>query len=571
MDVCMRPVSPSDTNKENILVPENTANVTTNLNSVDELMDYSEGSDSEKIDNTDMSIIPSQESEILLSDISDSEVQPKEKNTALTGSEPEDGELTYDTEDVLCTENSVANWEPVKVTAEKLAERAKRFGLELSSAPVSKEELLKLYESLDIPLNLVRSGKLRNIRLNTLHMRGVEEMNTTDVIKYFEKYDPMSIEWINDFSCNVIFASDTSAAKAIMGLSSEIITEAKTSKDSSAGHEGSEKDAEIADAQEKKQTNSDDDDMGKVKLSSVAALVETPVPPGKWRLGRSCEKAKSVVLRFATKDDRKIRGSEKRSIYYQKYGNPNYGGLTGLITNSRKRKFTSRRDDDFLSSWVRQQNSRNYNSGFRDDLRRNVEYRDRRTPRSRRYDEDRFRSPLRRTDQQDWSSDSDDDQNILSAGGKKIRMRMYADDVEGTWQKVDATSRPAAVNPKPYQQAYVSGLSDISDEERSQPHSAAKNDVPSRYKIWNPIAENMAREAELAEKAQGYGFSRHQRSYVDNDLRSKIRVPPPEQDYIREVTKGGEGDLRRKLVIKRRGGKDLHRSPLLISVRNKQK
>ena len=41
----------------------------------------------------------------------------------------------------------------------------------------------------------------KNIRLNVIHMRGTEDMSTKDVFKYFQDYDPMSIEWINDVSC----------------------------------------------------------------------------------------------------------------------------------------------------------------------------------------------------------------------------------------------------------------------------------------------------------------------------------------------------------------------------------
>lgn len=41
----------------------------------------------------------------------------------------------------------------------------------------------------------------KNVRLNVIHMRGTEDMSTKDVFKYFQDYDPMSIEWINDVSC----------------------------------------------------------------------------------------------------------------------------------------------------------------------------------------------------------------------------------------------------------------------------------------------------------------------------------------------------------------------------------
>lgn len=47
----------------------------------------------------------------------------------------------------------------------------------------------------------VDSDNGKNYRLNVLHMRGTENLNTKDIFKYFEEYAPASIEWINDISC----------------------------------------------------------------------------------------------------------------------------------------------------------------------------------------------------------------------------------------------------------------------------------------------------------------------------------------------------------------------------------
>lgn len=41
----------------------------------------------------------------------------------------------------------------------------------------------------------------QNIRLDALHMRGTEEMNTQDVFSYFKDYAPASIEWLTTYSC----------------------------------------------------------------------------------------------------------------------------------------------------------------------------------------------------------------------------------------------------------------------------------------------------------------------------------------------------------------------------------
>ncbi len=38
-------------------------------------------------------------------------------------------------------------------------------------------------------------------RLNVLNCRGTEEMSTDDVFAYFSAYGPLSIEWVDDTTC----------------------------------------------------------------------------------------------------------------------------------------------------------------------------------------------------------------------------------------------------------------------------------------------------------------------------------------------------------------------------------
>lgn len=54
--------------------------------------------------------------------------------------------------------------------------------------------------------------------------------------------------------------------------------------------------------------------------------IEYPLPPGIWRKGVDYPKSKGIFLRFATRADKKPVNAEKRSEYYKKYGNPNFGG-----------------------------------------------------------------------------------------------------------------------------------------------------------------------------------------------------------------------------------------------------
>lgn len=79
-------------------------------------------------------------------------------------------------------------------------------------------------------------------------------------------------------------------------------------------------------------------------VSEPEAAVPIPTPPGIWRLGFECQHAKALVMRFATRADRKIKGAERLSQYYRNHGNPNYGGMAGLISSSRKRRFRGKPD-----------------------------------------------------------------------------------------------------------------------------------------------------------------------------------------------------------------------------------
>lgn len=75
-----------------------------------------------------------------------------------------------------------------------------------------------------------------------------------------------------------------------------------------------------------------------------AAIPPIPAPPGIWRKGQECSKAKALLFRFATRGDRKVKGAERMSQYYRAHGNPNYGGLKGLISTSRKRRLRGNPD-----------------------------------------------------------------------------------------------------------------------------------------------------------------------------------------------------------------------------------
>lgn len=38
-------------------------------------------------------------------------------------------------------------------------------------------------------------------RLNVVHVRGVKQLSSEDILNYFANYDPSKLEWLNDISC----------------------------------------------------------------------------------------------------------------------------------------------------------------------------------------------------------------------------------------------------------------------------------------------------------------------------------------------------------------------------------
>nr|CAD7568967.1 unnamed protein product [Timema californicum] len=228
----------------------------------------------------------------------------------------------------------------------KLEERAKRFGLDLSDQKqVTDQQLKDLYTSLKM-----EEDSIKHYRLNSLHMRGTETMSTQDIFNYFKDYGPATIEWINDYTCNAVWLDDLSAARALIGLSWHIKgldkyhsadDSSKKDKDSNdkkkddkeivvvvqeVEHEG-EEDIMVIEEHKENITKTDPQLSAAEENGAVnAADIKVPIPPGPWRKGVDHPKAKCILLRFSTRTDKKARQAEKLSI-------------TGLITASRKRRY----------------------------------------------------------------------------------------------------------------------------------------------------------------------------------------------------------------------------------------
>ena len=56
------------------------------------------------------------------------------------------------------------------------------------------------------------------VRPDCVYLYGVDTMSTADCMGYFGEFGPVFCEWINDSSCNVVFADAFTAKRAMLAL-----------------------------------------------------------------------------------------------------------------------------------------------------------------------------------------------------------------------------------------------------------------------------------------------------------------------------------------------------------------
>lgn len=103
--------------------------------------------------------------------------------------------------------------------AARRAKRAERFGLvEQPEKKVdAKEEGLPV-----VKVDLLERRRDVTVgeppRVNVLHVFGVDDLSTTDVMTHFREYGPTWCEWLNDSCCNVVFEDPFTLARALRGM-----------------------------------------------------------------------------------------------------------------------------------------------------------------------------------------------------------------------------------------------------------------------------------------------------------------------------------------------------------------
>ncbi|KAM9348608.1 nuclear cap-binding protein subunit 3 [Symphorus nematophorus] len=220
----------------------------------------------------------------------------------------------------------------------------------------------------------VMKKAIPRLRLEAIHVTGVDDMSTQDVFGYFKEYPPAHIEWIDDTSCNVVWLDDNTSVRALVNSSRMPDTETVTTETGSTDQSGEQ--SKGCRGQRSDDDEDDEEEEGEVDEDEEAAVkkggeeIEVKDSDGEAEQKRKTEgrqmddlsgaeresllrndlrpaikafKGNKLFLRFATQDDKKELGAARRSRYYMKYGNPNYGGMKGILSNSWKRRYHNRR------------------------------------------------------------------------------------------------------------------------------------------------------------------------------------------------------------------------------------
>ncbi|XP_072315808.1 nuclear cap-binding protein subunit 3 isoform X2 [Eucyclogobius newberryi] len=232
-----------------------------------------------------------------------------------------------------------------KEAIEKKEKRAQRFHFQAEESAPQRNVCLDK--------DLIKKA-LPSVRMEALHMSGLDDMSTQGVFGFFREYPPAHIEWIDDTSCNVVWLDEDTCVRALVNTSrmprpsdtdpapTEQADVTDNQSQDSKGPRGQRSDDEDEDGEveeeKKKETTEPEEQSLDLSGAEVESLMRNEARPVLKPF-----KGNNLMLRFATHDDKKELGAARRSRYYMKYGNPNYGGMKGILSNSWKRRFHSRR------------------------------------------------------------------------------------------------------------------------------------------------------------------------------------------------------------------------------------
>uniref|UniRef100_A0A8C3UGC8 Nuclear cap-binding protein subunit 3 n=1 Tax=Catharus ustulatus TaxID=91951 RepID=A0A8C3UGC8_CATUS len=133
---------------------------------------------------------------------------------------------------------------------------------------------------------------------------------------------------------NVVWLDEVTATRALINMSSlpdqEKTKSRENNKEKTAEKTKKEKQEESSD-DETEEGEVEDDNPSDVELDALSQVEEDSLLRNDLRPANKLAKGNKLFMRFATKDDKKELGAARRSQYYMKYGNPNYGGMKGIL------------------------------------------------------------------------------------------------------------------------------------------------------------------------------------------------------------------------------------------------
>uniref|UniRef100_A0A8C6VEX5 Nuclear cap-binding protein subunit 3 n=1 Tax=Naja naja TaxID=35670 RepID=A0A8C6VEX5_NAJNA len=445
-----------------------------------------------------------------------------------------------------------------KEAIEKKEQRAKRFHF--------RGEINLAQRNVTLDRDMMKKA-IPKLRLDTIYIYGVDEMSTQDIFAYFKEYPPAHIEWLDDTSCNVVWLDEVTATRALINMSS-MPSEAKIKPQENC------KKIEDSTKKEKQEESSDDEtEEGEVEddhpsdteLDTLSQVEEDSLLRNDLRPASKLAKGNKLFMRFATRDDKKELGAARRSQYYMKYGNPNYGGMKGILSNSWKRRYHSRRlhrdvikkrtligDDVGLTPPYKHHHSGLVNvpeepieeeeeedqddddQYMDEDDRVVVEYRDE----LQAYKQSRERSTRRSSASESDSDEMDYDLELkmisTPSPKKSMKMTMYADEVESQLKSIRKKCHGASPGSLPPVKT--------AKQPRIEDHFAGKRSVskttPPFPTILRNVRQRLGKRPHSPEAPQPSSISSSHREPM-SDVHSRLGIP-------RQEGKGLYSDTREK-------------------------
>lgn len=411
------------------------------------------------------------------------------------------------------------------------------------------------------------------LRLEAIHVSGVDDMSTQDVFGYFKEYPPAHIEWIDDTSCNVVWLDDDTSVRALINSSRMPDPEAVATETERSSQPGKDRRGQGSDDEEEEgevdedEKKSGEDIEGKdgdseadkakaegTRVDDLSRAERESLLRNELRPAIRPFKGNKLLLRFATQDDKKELGAARRSRYYMKYGNPNYGGMKGILSNSWKRRYHTRRiQRDVLKS---------KKPLIGDSMGHTPPYTHRHSADLVNLPEEPIKEEEEEEDEDasgDEDMDSDDrvveykDRGERSSGSRPVGagLRSRVDRSPSPWSESDEMDYDLELKmistPSPKKSKKMTMYADELDTHLSTIRNRiGVSGSLSRTKPSSPTKVTDVRQL-LEEKRQG--------------VSSQHRQPPP------VATSGGKTDVRQRLG-KRRYSPDRRRSPSPVSPRS---